>query len=217
MPATGSGTQVPRPWSRGAEAAGSLSTLARQCRPLALMGVCGQRKSKDREADGQEAGAPTSPMHTDRPQRDGPPSRPGLLSVPLALPNALKASEQPSVQVPGPPLRPPPHSQLMLPQRPAWKHGAGPHRAPDPSPAERQKRRPGKGAGRTDPASLPWPTPAGAIYPPLGINRPFGPQEFQGRQHHRGRDPPRSLLIENNKIPQGTGFAQGHTECGPDP
>lgn len=51
-----SGTQVPRLWSREAEAAGSLSTLARQCQSLALMGVCGQRKSKDREA-GRQTGS----------------------------------------------------------------------------------------------------------------------------------------------------------------
>lgn len=49
---------------------------------------------------------PVSPMHRDRPQRVGPPSRPGLLPVPLALPNALKVSEQLCAQVAGPPLSP---------------------------------------------------------------------------------------------------------------
>lgn len=45
--------QVPRLWPREAEAAGSLSTLTRQCQPLALTGVGGQGKSQDREADRQ--------------------------------------------------------------------------------------------------------------------------------------------------------------------
>ena len=65
-------------------------------------------------------------------------------------------------------LSPLPHSRLCCLRGQGRNTWLGPPGVADLSPAEHLRKGPGEGAGCTCLASLPWPRPAGNIYPPLG-------------------------------------------------
>ena len=133
-PATGSGSPGPEALGqRQKQKARSAPLQGRASHwPLLGWGWARRHTEQGRQADGQEARVLMSPVHLDRPRKEGSPSLPAS-GRPLKLPTSCGTGRQTS----GPP------SQLRPPQRPGWKHRAGPQRAPDSSPTGRPRRGPG--------------------------------------------------------------------------